>query len=214
MFPPGLPLKALLMPLGANMNRVSLRQSLPPQMGSSAQSTSCSPLGSDNELGRHGETEKELLCAPGDSPVPGAKITPLVLFINSGGTGCERHADVATAGSASPTCLGLIPCGAGDALQCLCLSIPLGAGKKTPGGRFKIKTRFELRVSPWPSPKEPPPARIRAAVNFPDPHLVWYPQSRGQLSFSFSSSRAGNREGKSFLSVCVHTQNEIRGDSS
>lgn len=75
-------------------------------MGTSAQSTSCSPLGNNNELQRHGETEKEQLCALGDNPVPGAKITPLVLFINSGGTGSEWHTDVATAGSASPTCLG------------------------------------------------------------------------------------------------------------
>lgn len=114
-------------------------------MGTSAQSTSCSPLGNNNELRHHGETEKEQLCAPGDSPVPGAKITPLVLFINSGGTGSEWHTDVATAGSAGPTCLGLVPqwghVQRGDTLGCLGLSIPFRAGKPT-GGHFKIKSKI------------------------------------------------------------------------
>lgn len=112
-------------------------------MGTSAQSTSCSPLANNNELGRHGETEKEPLCAPGDGPVPGAKITPLVLFINSRGTACEWHTDVATAGSASPTCLGPVPQrspGWSRGMLCsICvLSSPFRAGK-TPGGCFEIK---------------------------------------------------------------------------
>lgn len=72
-------------------------------MGTSAQSASCSPPGSNNELQRHGGTEKEQLCAPGDSPVPAAKRTPLVLFIDSGGTRSEWHTDVVTAGSVPGT---------------------------------------------------------------------------------------------------------------
>lgn len=108
-------------------------------MGTSAQSPSCSPLGNNNELQRHGEPEKEQLCAAGDSPVPGAKITPLVLFINSGGTGSEWHTDVGTAGAASPMCLGPAlqwgPVLRGDALGCLDLNILSRAGKP-PGGVF------------------------------------------------------------------------------
>jgi len=61
------------------MKRVSLR--LPAADGDLTQSMSCSQLGNNNELG----LEKEQLCAAGDSPVHGAKITPFVLFINSGG---------------------------------------------------------------------------------------------------------------------------------
>lgn len=185
-------------------------------MGTSAQSTSCSPLANNNELGRHGATEKEPLCAPGDSPVPGAKITPLVLFINSGGTACEWHTDVGTAGSASPACLGPVPqrspvWSTGGALQCLCLSSPFRAGE-TPGGCFKIKTRFGLWASPWPSPKEPPVASIRPAVNFSAPRLVCSASEAqtepGAAQLLLSSS------GKSSFVVCVHTRNEMMGDSS
>lgn len=183
-------------------------------MGTSAQSTSCSPLANNNELGRHGETEKEPLCAPGDGPVPGAKITPLVLFINCRGTACEWHTDVATAGSASPTCLGPVPqrspvWSRGMLCSVCVLSSPFRAGK-TPGGCFKIKkTRFGLWARLWPSPKEPPAASIRPAMNFSDPHLVCYPSEAhtepGAAQLLLSSSGVCNREGKSFL-VCVHTK--------
>lgn len=90
------------------MKRGSLR--LPDADGDLAQSAPCSQLGNNNEL----ETEKEQLCAEGDSPVHGAKITPLVLFINSGGTGSDQHTDVGTAGPAGTTCPGtrLPRCGA------------------------------------------------------------------------------------------------------
>lgn len=80
------------------MKRVSLW--LPAADGDLTQSVSCSQLGNNNELG----LEKEQLCAAGDSPVHGAKITPFVLFINSGGTRSEWHTDVGTAGWAGTTC--------------------------------------------------------------------------------------------------------------
>lgn len=187
--------------------RVSLR--LPSADGHRAQSSSCSPPGGDNELGRRGEPKKEPLCAPGDSPVPGAKITPLVLFIDSRGTGCEWHTDVATAGSASPTCLGPVPCGAGDALQRLCLGIPLGA-RKALAGCFRIKPRaMGISVAK---------PRGASSCQDPDPPLAWYPSDAhtepGPAQLLLSSSRVCNREGKPFFIGCVHTQNEMPGDRS
>lgn len=152
-------------------------------MGTSAQSTSCSRLGNNNELWRRGETEKEQLCAPGDSPVPGAKITPLVLFINSGGTGSEWHTDVVTAGSAGLTCLGLphrgVPCRAGGCSGVSQFCIPSRAGKPA-GGCFKVKSKIWAMGIPGGkdgscrlSPKQCSAASIRPAHESPpSPGLV------------------------------------------